>query len=105
MDLKPFITMSAQFLLFYTSTNNHILTPGDQIYWFPLISYLGTFYLFHSPVESPIDEQIIHDLIIFLLLPSTVMLVSTMFGFNSTTFSNLDGVALVGLWIKLYFFW
>jgi hypothetical protein len=49
-----------------------------------------------------IDPDLIHDLFIYLILPSSVMLISYCIGFEHTSFTNLDAAAIISWWFKIY---
>ncbi len=102
-NLQPFIVSASQFLLFYSSTGNDIIIQGDHNYMIPIICFCSAFTTTNLPINSDIDYNLIHDLLVFLILPTTAMLLYSG-GHDTTTFTfnHSDIAAIFSFCIKIY---
>jgi hypothetical protein len=106
MDLRPFIVASSQFLIFYANAKNDILTTNDHEFIIPLVIYCTAYTLSHSMINSEVDLQLVYDLLLYFILPPTVMLIYNIFNMDvSPGDINVDAGAILTYWVKLIFFW
>ena len=101
-NLQPFIISTAQFLVFYTSTGNDIIVRGDHTIMLPILCFCTAYSTTHMPINSPEDFDLIHDLLVFFILPTATMLLYS-YGFDtSLTFTSNDTAAIISFCVKIY---
>jgi hypothetical protein len=57
-------------------------------------------------INSEVDLQLVYDLLLYFILPPTVMLIYNIFNMDvSPGDINVDAGSILTYWVKLIFFW
>lgn len=103
MNLQPFVVFCAQTILFYSSSGGDIIIHNDKEFMIPFICYFTVYSLQHQLNISETETQLLHDLLVYFILPSTILLLYEC-GFDTTILKNTDAAAILWVWMKIFFF-